>query len=106
MLGTVIRFIVAALAIQLTDFLVPGFRVGGFLYALLAAIVISLAGRLIESLFRVSPRSRGVVGFLVAAATIYLTQFLVPAFDVTIVGALIASLIIGIIDSLVPVEVR
>ena len=63
-------------------------------------MVISVLGYLIESLLgkNVSPQARGIVGFITAAVVIYLAQFIVPALKVTVLGALIASLVIGIID--------
>jgi len=62
----------------------------------------------VESLFgrHVSPFGRGLVGFIVGAVVIYATQFVVPTMRVSIVGALLASLIIGIVDAFVPTELR
>lgn len=108
MLGAIIRFVVSALVLLFVSFLVPGFRVGGFLGALLAAVVISVLGYIVESLFgkNASPQSRGVVGFLTAAVVIYLAQFVVPALEVSVLGALLAALVIGIVDAFVPTELR
>ena len=108
MLGTIVRFVISALVLMFVGFLVPGFRVGGFGGALIAAIVISLLGYLAERLFgrRVSPQSRGIVGFFTAAVVIYLTQFFIATFRVTVVGALLAALVIGVIDAFVPTELR
>lgn len=93
---------------MLVGFLVPGFKVGGFGGALLAAVVIALLGYFVERLFGkdVSPQSRGLVGFLTAAVVIYLTQFIVPSMRVTFVGALLAALVIGVIDAFAPRELR
>ena len=54
----------------------------------------------------VSPYARGIVGFIVSAAVIYLTQFFVPGLRVTLLGALLGALVIGIIDLLVPTKAR
>jgi putative membrane protein len=107
-LGLVVRFVVAALVLLFLGFLLPGFRVVGFLNALIAAVVIALLGWVVESLFgrRVSPYSRGLVGFLVGAAVIYGAQFVVPTMRVSVLGALLASLIIGVVDAFVPTELR
>lgn len=108
MLGLIVRFVVAALVLLFLGFLLPGFEIAGFLNALLAAVVIAVLGFLVEAAFgkRISPYSRGLVGFLVGAAVIYGAQFLVPAMRVSVGGALLASLIIGIIDAFVPTELR
>jgi len=102
----IIRFVVAAIVLMIVGFLVPGFSVNGFWPAIMAAVVIAVIGWLIESMFgdRISPYNRGIVGFLVSALVIYLTQFLVEGFRVTILGALLASLVIGIIDLFIPVR--
>lgn len=107
-LGVIIRFIVAALVILFLGFLLPGFYISGFWTALMAAVVIALVGWAVESIFghRVSPYGRGLVGFLVGAVVIYAAQFVVPGMSVSIVGALLASLVIGIIDAFVPNELR
>ncbi|NLG68809.1 MAG: phage holin family protein, partial [Firmicutes bacterium] len=54
----------------------------------------------------VSPYGRGLVGFIVSAVVIWAAQFLVPGMSVTILGALLASLIIGIVDLFVPTTLR
>ncbi|RNB86069.1 phage holin family protein [Brevibacillus panacihumi] len=102
----VIRFIVAAVVLMFVGFLVPGFSVNSFWTALLAAVVIAVIGWIVESLFgdRISPYNRGIVGFLVSAVVIYITQFFVAGFRVTILGALLASLVIGIIDLFIPIK--
>lgn len=107
-LGTVVRFIVSALVLMFTGFVVPGFAVVNFWTALIAAVVIALIGWGIESLFgrRISPYGRGLVGFLVGAVVLYVSQFVVPGMRVTLIGSLLASLVIGIIDLFVPTEFR
>lgn len=108
MLRMIVRFIVSALVLMFVGFLVPGFGPIGFVNALIAAVVISVLGYIVESLIgkSVSPQGRGIVGFLTAAVVIYLTQFVVPGLNVSILGALIASLVIGVIDIFVPTELR
>lgn len=108
MVGFIVRLVVSALVLLFVGFLIPGFRIFGFLNALIAAVVIAVLGFLTEMLLgkRVSPQSRGIVGFVVAAVVIYAAQFVVPAMRVSIWGALLASLVIGIIDAIVPTELR
>jgi len=104
-LGHVVRFIVSALVLWLVGALVPQFEVGGFWSALFLAIVIAIFGWVIEGIFgkRINPFGRGVVGFLVSALVIYLAQFIVGGIDVSVIGALLAALVIGIIDLFMPV---
>lgn len=110
MLGMIVRFIVSAIVLLLTSYLVPGLRVAGFTGALIAAVVIAVLGYVVELAFgkdKITRLHRGTIGFITAAVVIYLTQFIVPgAIRVSIFGALLASLVIGIVDSFVPTELH
>lgn len=109
LIGTIVRFIVSALVLMLVGWLLPGISVNGFMGALLAAVVIAVLGYLAELILgeKISPQSRGIVGFIVAAVVIYLAQFIVPNYlSVNILGALLAALVIGVIDAFVPTELR
>lgn len=103
-LGHVVRFIVSALVLIVVGWLVPQFSVGGFGSALLLALVIALLGWAIEGIFGkgVSPFGRGIVGFLVSALVIWLAQFIISGVSVSIIGALLAALVIGIVDLFIP----
>ena len=104
-LGHVVRFIVAALVLMLVDWIVPQFDVGGFWSALLLALVIAVLGWIIEGIFgkRVTPFGRGIVGFIVSALVIWISQFIVGGVSASIIGAILAALVIGIIDLFIPV---
>ncbi len=107
-MGAVVRFIVSALVLMLVGFLLPGFKALSFFHALFAAVVIAVLGWVVESLLgkNVSPYGRGVVGFIVSAITIWVAQFIVPGLEVSIIGALLAAFVIGIIDLFVPTALR
>ncbi|GIO13927.1 membrane protein [Cohnella xylanilytica] len=104
-LGHVVRFIVSAIVIMIVGYIVPRFSVGGFWSALMLALVIALLGWVIEGIFgkRVTPFGRGIVGFLASALVIWLAQFVVGNVHATILGALLAALVIGIVDLFIPV---
>lgn len=109
-LGLIIRFVVSALVLIVVSWLSPGFVVrGGFVGALIVAVVIAVLGYVAEALLgdRISPRSRGFVGFITAAVVIYLAQFIIPSLlSVSLIGALISAFIIGLVDALVPTVLR
>ncbi|NLO88718.1 MAG: phage holin family protein [Clostridia bacterium] len=108
-MGSIIRFIVSALVLFLVAWLLPGISVSGFTGAILAALVIAVLGYIVEALLgeKISPQRRGLIGFATSAVVIYLAQFIVPNFlSVNIIGALLAALVIGIIDAFVPTELR
>jgi len=104
-LGHVVRFVVSALVLMFVGFVVPQFEVGGFWSALFLALVITVLGWIIEGIFgrKVTPFGRGIVGFLSTALVIWLAQFIVDDVTVTIIGALLAALVIGIIDLFIPI---
>ncbi|MBE3587574.1 MAG: phage holin family protein [Thermoanaerobacteraceae bacterium] len=108
--GLIVRFVVSALVLIVVSWLSPGFVLrGGFMGALIAAVVIAVLGYIAEALLgnRVSPQSRGLVGFITAAVVIYLAQFIIPGLlSVNILGALISAFVIGLIDAVVPTVLR
>lgn len=108
MLKSIIRFIVSAIVLLIVGYLVPGFSVAGFWGALISAVVIAVLGYIVEALLgkNISPRSRGIVGFVVAAIVIYISQFVVPTIHATVLGALIAAFVIGLVDAFIPTELR
>ncbi|HHU91754.1 MAG TPA: phage holin family protein [Halanaerobiaceae bacterium] len=108
MVGAIVRFIVSAIVLIGIGYIVPGFSMVGFGNALLAAIVIAVLGYIVEAIFgeKISPQSRGLVGFITSAVVIYLTQFVVEGLSVTIIGALLAAFVIGLVDAFVPTELR
>lgn len=105
-LGHVVRFVVSALVLMIVGFIVPQFSVGGFWSALFLALVIAAIGWVIEAVFgrKVTPFGRGVVGFIVSAVVIWIAQFIVGGVTVTWIGAILAALVIGIIDLFIPVS--
>jgi putative membrane protein len=106
-LGAIVRFIVSAIVLMIVGWIVPNFSVGGFWSALFLAIVIAVIGWIIEGIFgkRVTPFGRGIVGFLTSALVIWFAQFIVGGVTVSFVGAILAALVIGIIDLFIPISV-
>lgn len=98
------RLVLTAVILGIVSFLTPGFSINGLWSFLLAALVISVLDYLVESFMGVdaSPFGRGIKGFVIAAVILYLTQFLVPNMSVSIFGALLAALAIGIVDAVMP----
>lgn len=105
-LGTIVRFVVAALVLIVTDWLVPGFDVGGFWSALFLAVAIAVIAWILEGLFgrKITPFGRGIIGFLTSALVIWLAQFVVGGVSSTMIGAVLAALVVGIIDLFIPVS--
>ncbi len=74
---------------------------------LLAAVVISVNDYLEEKMMKVdaAPFGKGLKGFVISAIIIYAAQFLVPGMSVSIIGAILGALVIGIVDAVFPVKV-
>jgi uncharacterized membrane protein YvlD (DUF360 family) len=104
-LGHVVRFIVSALVLLVVSWIVPAFKVGGFWSALFLALAIAVLGWIIESIFgkKVTPFGRGIVGFLSSALVIWLAQFFISGVSVSVIGAILGALVIGIIDLFIPI---
>ncbi|BCZ45999.1 membrane protein [Clostridium gelidum] len=102
--GWVGRLVLTAVILGITSFFTPGFSINGLWSYLLAAIVISVIDYLVESFMGVdaSPFGKGIKGFVIAAVILYLAQFLVPNMSVSIWGAILAALVIGIVDAVMP----
>lgn len=100
----IVRLIVTAIILAIASFFTPGFSIVGLWSYIIAAVVITLIDWGVEKAMGVdaSPFGKGVKGFLIAAVIIYLTQFLVPNMRVSMIGALLAALAIGILDAIIP----
>lgn len=100
----IIRLIVGAVVLGITAALTPGFSVAGIWPLLLGALILAaldyLAFRFLG--IQASPFGRGITGFIMAAVIIYITQFFVAGFSVTLWGALLGALIYGIVDAVIP----
>jgi uncharacterized membrane protein YvlD (DUF360 family) len=106
-IGAIVRFIVSAIVLMIVGWIVPNFSVGGFWSALFLAIAIAVVGWIIEGIFgkEISPFGRGIVGFLTSALVIWIAQFIVSGVSVTLFGAILAALVIGIIDLFLPISI-
>lgn len=104
MFGLIIRLVISAFVLMLVGFVLPGFNVGGFSGALLAAIVIAILGYVANMVMgkRKAHQQRGVIGFIIAIVVVFVTQFFVQDMSVTVLGAVLAAVMIGIIDIFLP----
>ena len=106
-LGWITRLVLVAIILGITSFLTPGFTINGLWSFLLAAVVITALDYIVERFMGLdaSPIGKGIKGFIIAAVIIYLTQFFVPNMGVSVVGALLAALVIGILDMVIPQKI-
>ncbi|CAG7586754.1 hypothetical protein PEPTYR26121_00427 [Peptoniphilus tyrrelliae] len=106
MVKLLIKVLVSGLAILLTSALSIGIQTDGYTTAILAALVIGILDWAINKFTGVdaSPFGRGAVGFIVAALILFITGRIVDGFNVTIIGALVGAIVLGIVDSFLPAD--
>ena len=99
-----LRVLITAIVVAIAAYFTPGFTIDGLWSLLLAAVVIGVLDYLIQKFTGVnaSPFGRGISGFLVAAIILYVTKFIVPGFNISLWGAIIGALVIGIVDAIMP----
>lgn len=99
-----LRVVITSIVLAIAAFFTPGFSIDGLWSVILAAVVIGVLDYLIQRFTGIdaSPFGRGIAGFLLTAVILYITQFIVSGFDISIWGAIIGALVIGIIDAIMP----
>jgi len=82
----IIRFIVGAVILGITAALTPGFTIEGIWPLLLGALVLAILDYVVLKVLGVNatPFGRGLTGFILAAVIIYVTQFFVTGYNVTV----------------------
>ena len=98
------RLIVSAIVLGITAFFTPGFSINNIWALALAAIVLTVMDYLIVRFtgLYASPFGKGFVGFILAAVTLYLTQYLVAGYSISWIAAIIGALVYGVVDYLIP----
>lgn len=99
-----VRILVTAIVVAIAAYFTPGFSINGIWSLLLASVVIGVLDHLVQKFtgINASPFGRGISGFLVAAIILYVTKFIVPGFNVSVWGAIIGALVIGVVDAVMP----
>lgn len=99
-----IRFLTSLSIFAITVFFTPNFTISSFPILILSAISIIILDYLMATITGIHdiPLGRGLVGFSSACIIIYITQFFVSGYYITLTSSLIAAAIYGIIDSMIP----
>ena len=100
------RLVTAAIVLAITAFFTPGFTINNIWSLAIAAIVLTLIDYLIVKFtgLHASPFGKGFVGFVLAAVTLYVTQYFVAGYSISWVAAIIGAIIYGIVDYMIPGE--
>lgn len=99
-----LRLVVGAVILAITAFLTPGFAISSWFSLLLAAVVLAVLDWLVNRItgINAAPFGRGISGFVLAAVIIYAIKFIVPGYNITMIAALIAALVYGVVDAIIP----
>ena len=100
------RFIVAAIILGITAFFTPNFSISNIWALALAAIVLTVMDYIIVKItgLQAVAFGKGFIGFVLAAVTLYATQFFVAGYSITWFAAIIGALIYGVIAYIMPGE--
>ena len=100
------RLVTAAIVLAITAFFTPGFTINNIWSLAIAAIVLTLIDYLIVKFtgLDATPFGKGFVGFVLAAVTLYVTQYFVAGYSISWMAAIIGALIYGIVDYIIPGE--
>lgn len=100
----ILRYITALFVFFTTAFFAPNFHFEDSWILALSAFVTVIVDYLVATVTGIhdSPLGRGIVGFVSATLIIYMTQFILRGYYITILSSLIAALIYGVIDYYIP----
>lgn len=100
----ILRFIAAILIFSATIFFIQNFNnkyypliiIGSFLVVVLNYIIATFSG------IHDSPLGRAIVGFVTFTIIIYVVQFFVPGFFISLLTSIIAAMLYALIESFLP----
>ena len=100
------RFISSVVILAITAFFTPGFSINNIWSLAIAAVVLTALDYLIVKFtgLHAVAFGKGFVGFVLAVAVLYVTQFFVAGYTVSWMAAIIGALIYGIVDYILPGE--
>ncbi len=103
-----IRFLTSLSIFALTVFFTPNFQISSFSILILSSITIIVLDYLMSIITGIHDIAlgRGIVGFTSASIIIYITQFFVDGYYISIISSLIAAAIYGVIDYFLPNEIK
>ena len=100
----ILRFITSAVILAITAFFTPGFTINNIWALALAAVVLTVIDFLLVKFtgLHASAFGKGFVGFILAVAVLYVTQYFVAGYSISWIAAIIGSLIYGVVDYFIP----
>lgn len=98
------RLVTAAVVLAITAFFTPGFTINNIWALAIAAIALTIMDYLIVKFtgLHVSPFGKGLVGFVLAVAVLYITQYFVAGYSISWISAIVGALVYGVVDYFLP----
>lgn len=101
-----IKFVTSLAIFGLTSYLTPNFQIHSFPILILSAICIVVLDYMMSVISGIHdlPYGRAIVGFVSASIIIFLTQFIVAGYYITLLSSIIAALIYATMSYFIPNE--
>lgn len=106
-----LTWLLAAVSLVITAYLVPGFAIANFVAALIAAVILGLVNAIIKPILVVLTLpitivTLGLFLFIVNAITIWIAGAITPGFDVNgfppaLIGSIVLTLVSSVLNHLV-----
>lgn len=100
----ILRFVTSAIILAITAFFTPGFTISNVWALALAAVILTVVDYLLATFTGLHARAfgKGFVGFILAVAVLYVTQYFVAGYSISWIAAIIGALIYGVVDFFIP----
>ena len=100
----ILRFVTSAIILAITAFFTPGFTISNVWALALAAVILTVVDYLLATFtgLHASSFGKGFVGFILAVAVLYVTQYFVAGYSISWIAAIIGALIYGVVDFFIP----
>ena len=98
------RLIAAAVILAITAFFTPGFSISNIWSLVIAAIVLTALDYIVTKItgIEATPFGKGFVGFVLSAVVLYVTQYFVAGYSISLIAAIVGAIIYGIVDYFIP----
>ncbi len=99
----IVRFLTSTAILWVTAFFTPTFEITSLFSLFVVAIVLTIFDYLLNSVFMTSTSSlgRGIIAFFTCAIILYLTQFFLDDYRITLLSSLIGALIYAMVASII-----
>ena len=99
-----IRFFSSLSIFAITVFFTPNFQISSFPILILSSLTVMILDYFMSVIIGIHdlPLGRGLVGFSSFCIIIYITQYFVSGYYISIFSSVIAGAIYGIMDSMIP----